>query len=121
MKHALYLAQAGRGKVHPNPLVGAVLVQCGEVVGRGWHLGPGEPHAEAMALAEAGALAGADPGALAGAADTEERAARPAATAAARANARAHVHSFLFIFVRLTLAVRKLQRGRYPRGSKQER
>jgi len=54
MEEAFALAERGRGSSHPNPLVGAVLVRDGEVVGRGWHLGPGEPHAEAMALAEAG-------------------------------------------------------------------
>ena len=54
IEEAFALAERGRGSVHPNPLVGAVLVQGGEVVGRGWHLGPGEPHAEAMALEEAG-------------------------------------------------------------------
>jgi diaminohydroxyphosphoribosylaminopyrimidine deaminase/5-amino-6-(5-phosphoribosylamino)uracil reductase len=54
MEEAFELAEKGRGRTHPNPLVGAVLVSGTEVVGRGWHLGPGEPHAEAMALAEAG-------------------------------------------------------------------
>ena len=54
MDEAFALAERGRGSTHPNPLVGAVLVRDGEVVGRGWHLAPGEPHAEAMALAEAG-------------------------------------------------------------------
>ena len=54
MDEAFSLAERGRGSTHPNPLVGAVLVRDGEVVGRGWHLAPGEPHAEAMALAEAG-------------------------------------------------------------------
>jgi diaminohydroxyphosphoribosylaminopyrimidine deaminase/5-amino-6-(5-phosphoribosylamino)uracil reductase len=54
MDEAFALAERGRGSTHPNPLVGAVLVRDGVVVGRGWHLGPGEPHAEAMALAEAG-------------------------------------------------------------------
>ena len=54
MDEAFQLAEQGRGRTHPNPLVGAVLVRDGEVVGRGWHLGPGEPHAEAMALADAG-------------------------------------------------------------------
>ncbi len=57
MNEAFELAERGRGRTHPNPLVGAVLVRDGRVVGRGFHLGPGEPHAEAMALAEAGALA----------------------------------------------------------------
>jgi len=41
---------------HPNPMVGAVVVKDGEVVGRGYHRGPGTPHAEAMALEEAGEL-----------------------------------------------------------------
>jgi len=54
MEEAFALAERGRGGTHPNPLVGAVLVREGEVVGRGWHLAPGEAHAEAMALAEAG-------------------------------------------------------------------
>ena len=54
MEEAFELAEKGRGRTHPNPLVGAVLVRDAEVVGRGWHLGPGEPHAEAMALTEAG-------------------------------------------------------------------
>jgi len=57
MEEAFALAERGRGSTHPNPLVGAVLVQGAEVVGRGWHLGPGRPHAEAMALAEAGGRA----------------------------------------------------------------
>ena len=54
MEEAFALAEKGRGRTHPNPLVGAVLVKGGEVVGRGYHMGPGEPHAEAMALVEAG-------------------------------------------------------------------
>jgi len=53
LEEAFALAERGRGRAHPNPLVGAVLVRDGAVVGRGWHLGPGAPHAEAMALAEA--------------------------------------------------------------------
>ena len=57
MNEAFELAERGRGRTHPNPLVGAVLVRDGRVVGRGCHLGPGELHAEAMALAEAGPLA----------------------------------------------------------------
>jgi len=57
MNEAFELAERGRGCTHPNPLVGAVLVRDGRVVGRGYHLGPGEAHAEAMALAEAGSLA----------------------------------------------------------------
>ncbi len=54
LEEAFTLAERGRGGTHPNPLVGAVLVRDGEVVGRGWHLAPGQPHAEANALAEAG-------------------------------------------------------------------
>jgi diaminohydroxyphosphoribosylaminopyrimidine deaminase/5-amino-6-(5-phosphoribosylamino)uracil reductase len=53
MTEAFDLAEKGRGSTHPNPLVGAVLVREGEVVGRGWHLAAGEPHAEAMALTQA--------------------------------------------------------------------
>jgi diaminohydroxyphosphoribosylaminopyrimidine deaminase / 5-amino-6-(5-phosphoribosylamino)uracil reductase len=54
MDEAFQLAELGRGKTHPNPMVGAVLARGGDVVGRGWHLGPGRPHAEVMALQEAG-------------------------------------------------------------------
>ncbi|HKQ59576.1 MAG TPA: riboflavin biosynthesis protein RibD, partial [Candidatus Eisenbacteria bacterium] len=54
MRRALRLAERGRGRVNPNPIVGAVLVRAGRVVGEGWHPALGEPHAEAMALARAG-------------------------------------------------------------------
>src|SRR3954468_12703122 len=54
MRRALELAERGRGLASPNPLVGAVVVRDGDVVGEGWHDGPGTPHAEAMALAAAG-------------------------------------------------------------------
>jgi diaminohydroxyphosphoribosylaminopyrimidine deaminase/5-amino-6-(5-phosphoribosylamino)uracil reductase len=54
---AFELAERGRGLTHPNPRVGAVVVADGEVVGRGFHRGPGLPHAEVEALAEAGARA----------------------------------------------------------------
>ncbi|MFL5577121.1 MAG: bifunctional diaminohydroxyphosphoribosylaminopyrimidine deaminase/5-amino-6-(5-phosphoribosylamino)uracil reductase RibD [Gemmatimonadaceae bacterium] len=54
MRRALALAERGWGQVAPNPLVGAVLVRDGEVVGEGHHAGYGEPHAEAVALAAAG-------------------------------------------------------------------
>ncbi len=57
MDQAFELAEQGRGHTHPNPLVGAVLVGDGQVVGRGFHHAAGQPHAEAMALAEAGLLA----------------------------------------------------------------
>lgn len=54
MRHALRLAERGWGRVAPNPLVGAVVVRDGEVVGEGWHAEYGEPHAEVHALAAAG-------------------------------------------------------------------
>ena len=54
MRRALRLAERGRGRVSPNPLVGAVLVRDGEIVGEGAHLKIGGPHAEAHALVAAG-------------------------------------------------------------------
>ena len=54
MRRALTLAERGWGRVSPNPLVGAVIVRDGEVVGEGWHEGPGTAHAEIMALVQAG-------------------------------------------------------------------
>ena len=54
MQRALELAERGRGDVEPNPLVGAVLVRAGEVVGEGWHQKFGQAHAEVNALAAAG-------------------------------------------------------------------
>lgn len=54
MQRALSLAWRGWGRVRPNPLVGAVLVRDGAVVGEGFHAEFGGPHAEAMALAAAG-------------------------------------------------------------------
>lgn len=54
MARAVELAWRGWGRVHPNPLVGAVVVNNGAVVGEGWHAEYGERHAEAVALAEAG-------------------------------------------------------------------
>jgi diaminohydroxyphosphoribosylaminopyrimidine deaminase / 5-amino-6-(5-phosphoribosylamino)uracil reductase len=56
MKMALRLAARGAGWVSPNPMVGAVVVQAGEVVGRGWHRRYGGPHAEIEALRIAGNL-----------------------------------------------------------------
>lgn len=53
MGEALALAARGRGEVEPNPRVGCLLLQDGEVVARGWHALFGGAHAEAMALAEA--------------------------------------------------------------------
>jgi diaminohydroxyphosphoribosylaminopyrimidine deaminase/5-amino-6-(5-phosphoribosylamino)uracil reductase len=54
MRRALTLAERGWGRVFPNPLVGAVVVRNGELVGEGWHAEFGGPHAEAVALAMAG-------------------------------------------------------------------
>jgi diaminohydroxyphosphoribosylaminopyrimidine deaminase/5-amino-6-(5-phosphoribosylamino)uracil reductase len=54
MPAALALAERGRGLSTPNPNVGCVVVRDGRVVGRGWTQPGGRPHAEAMALAEAG-------------------------------------------------------------------
>jgi diaminohydroxyphosphoribosylaminopyrimidine deaminase/5-amino-6-(5-phosphoribosylamino)uracil reductase len=55
LERALKLAERGRGVVEgTHPLVGAVLVRGGEVVGEGWYAGRGTPHAEAAALAAAG-------------------------------------------------------------------
>ena len=57
MGAALALASRGQGRTHPNPSVGCILVRDGIVVGRGWTQPGGRPHAEAMALAEAGSAA----------------------------------------------------------------
>lgn len=54
MRRALELAERGRGRVAPNPLVGAVVVRDGRIVGEGWHAEHGGPHAEVRALGEAG-------------------------------------------------------------------
>ncbi len=61
MAMAIRLAMRARDTVAPNPLVGAVVVRSGRIVGRGFHERPGLPHAEVLALREAGARAkGAD-------------------------------------------------------------
>jgi diaminohydroxyphosphoribosylaminopyrimidine deaminase/5-amino-6-(5-phosphoribosylamino)uracil reductase len=57
IERALELAERGRGTTHPNPVVGAVVVRDGEVVGEGWHERKGEPHAEVVALEAAGQAA----------------------------------------------------------------
>jgi diaminohydroxyphosphoribosylaminopyrimidine deaminase/5-amino-6-(5-phosphoribosylamino)uracil reductase len=57
MRHALALAEHGRGAVEPNPLVGAVVVRDGNLVGEGWHQRYGGPHAEVYALEAAGEAA----------------------------------------------------------------
>jgi diaminohydroxyphosphoribosylaminopyrimidine deaminase/5-amino-6-(5-phosphoribosylamino)uracil reductase len=54
MQQAIELARRGLGRTSPNPAVGAVVVRGGAVVGRGWHRRAGGPHAEVVALAEAG-------------------------------------------------------------------
>jgi len=57
MRRALELAERGRGLTSPNPLVGAVVVQNGDIVGEGFHARAGGPHAEVVALEAAGARA----------------------------------------------------------------
>lgn len=54
MRQALSLARNAIGRTSPNPMVGAVVVQNGTVVGQGWHHQAGTPHAEIHALREAG-------------------------------------------------------------------
>ena len=54
MLQALDLARKGWGRVHPNPMVGALVVRDGQVVGQGFHAEFGGPHAESVALAMAG-------------------------------------------------------------------
>jgi diaminohydroxyphosphoribosylaminopyrimidine deaminase / 5-amino-6-(5-phosphoribosylamino)uracil reductase len=57
MQLALTLGRRGQGRTWPNPAVGAVLVKDGVIVGRGWTQPGGRPHAEPMALAQAGEAA----------------------------------------------------------------
>lgn len=57
MRMALRLAAKARGRTSPNPLVGAVVVKNGRVIGQGYHRRAGEPHAEALALKRAGSAA----------------------------------------------------------------
>jgi diaminohydroxyphosphoribosylaminopyrimidine deaminase/5-amino-6-(5-phosphoribosylamino)uracil reductase len=54
LSRAIELATRGRGRVHPNPVVGAVVVKDGVVVGEGWHAEYGGPHAEVNAIADCG-------------------------------------------------------------------
>ena len=56
MRRALELARQGWGTTHPNPMVGAVIVEQGEIVAEGFHAKAGEPHAEIMALNNLGRL-----------------------------------------------------------------
>jgi diaminohydroxyphosphoribosylaminopyrimidine deaminase / 5-amino-6-(5-phosphoribosylamino)uracil reductase len=53
MRLALRLARRGYGTTFPNPMVGAVLVKDGKIIGRGWHRRAGEPHAEVEAMRDA--------------------------------------------------------------------
>jgi diaminohydroxyphosphoribosylaminopyrimidine deaminase/5-amino-6-(5-phosphoribosylamino)uracil reductase len=55
MAAAIALAERGKGRTGNNPSVGCIIVKQGRVIGRGWTQPGGRPHAEAMALAEAGA------------------------------------------------------------------
>ncbi len=60
MRRALALAIKGRGRTSPNPMVGCVIVREGQVIGEGYHVRAGEPHAEVNAIeAAGGAISGA--------------------------------------------------------------
>ncbi|MGC8659211.1 MAG: bifunctional diaminohydroxyphosphoribosylaminopyrimidine deaminase/5-amino-6-(5-phosphoribosylamino)uracil reductase RibD [Desulfomonilaceae bacterium] len=54
MSRAIRLARRGMGRTSPNPMVGAVVVKSGKIVGEGFHRAPGEPHAEVEAIRSAG-------------------------------------------------------------------
>lgn len=53
MQEALDLAQKGLGWTFPNPMVGALLVKNGKIIGRGYHTKVGQPHAEVEAFTTA--------------------------------------------------------------------
>ena len=57
MARAIELAELGLFTTDPNPRVGCVIVKNGEIVGEGWHMRAGEPHAEIIALKAAGVSA----------------------------------------------------------------
>lgn len=57
MRLALSLGRRGQGQCWPNPAVGCVIVRAGRIVGRGWTQAGGRPHAERVALDQAGAAA----------------------------------------------------------------
>src|ERR1700755_1003155 len=57
MQRALPLGRRGQGRTWPNPAVGAVVVKDGVIVGRGWTQPGGRPHAEPVALRQAGEAA----------------------------------------------------------------
>lgn len=54
MQKALAFAEQGRYSTRPNPAVGCVIVKDGRLIAEGWHVKAGEPHAEVLALAQAG-------------------------------------------------------------------
>lgn len=54
MRRCLYLARQALGRTAPNPMVGAVIVKDGRIIGEGFHPKAGEPHAEVFALRQAG-------------------------------------------------------------------
>lgn len=60
MRAAIEAAVKGWGTTHPNPMVGAVIVERGEKVAQGWHAGAGKPHAEIAALSALGRRPGKD-------------------------------------------------------------
>ena len=53
MRRAIEIAENGRGKVRPNPLVGCVLVKDGKIIAEGWHDHLGGLHAEQMSIHDA--------------------------------------------------------------------
>jgi diaminohydroxyphosphoribosylaminopyrimidine deaminase/5-amino-6-(5-phosphoribosylamino)uracil reductase len=57
MNLAIALAAKGRGQVSPNPMVGAIIINNGKIVGQGYHRYTERKHAEIWALEEAGELA----------------------------------------------------------------
>ncbi|RME70273.1 MAG: riboflavin biosynthesis protein RibD, partial [Verrucomicrobia bacterium] len=54
MRRCLELARQGWGRTHPNPMVGAAIVEDGEIVAEGFHAAAGEAHAEVAALCALG-------------------------------------------------------------------
>lgn len=60
MRVALSLARNGWGNTHPNPMVGAVILEGGEIVAQGWHAAAGQDHAEIAALKNLGRPPAAD-------------------------------------------------------------
>ncbi len=63
LARSIELAEFGLGRVHPNPMVGAVIVRDGQVLGEGWHEECGGPHAEVNAIAAADAAGASTHGA----------------------------------------------------------